>query len=652
MVMVLALPTPIMGHLMLGIVSTVSGSSGARLDRGSVCNRDPDRRHITLGRVFMKATIDAAVFGLVPVPAPPASYASMRSCDHWSATTVDIAAKPFGGKQRIAHPVHLTLCVIRSGREREHVARISTILRRWGSAIRRAALPLALLSILAFAAPVACAQGTSGADLASDKLIISRMPEQGTRPHRLLSRMLARGKKRLLGLTHSEVWSVRRSHSKRLTAKLQKLGINVTILGKDWNHILRRHKIAVALTPAQQAVVDKNTRSPETVNFSVLEMPDAAVTEHAMTRTEETTDSRAAQGDRYARVVLPISEGKDVTLVRTRPTVNTGGGLTWRGEVEETGERAVLMQWKDGHLSGYFAYKGHVFTVNHMGGEIHALAEIDPGKLPPDHAQGTQDQSAGRAHRDNSAALSPNQLTPVTPAPKVSRLPDAQRRALEAKVIVIDIMLLYTKNVGTHYVGDPGDGLALAIEEANETFRNSGLGNISLRLVHSQAIDYDEAGTDQFNVLYQMVDGVGPFKDLKHLRNDKRADIVGLIIDDPKGCGLSTRVGADAEEAFFVVHHACAATTMSIAHEVGHILGARHDRVVDANNTPFAYGHGFVNGTKWRTMMGYNEGCGGCPRIPYWSNPRIMYKGEPTGTAASDDARVILEQAERVSKFR
>jgi hypothetical protein len=49
---------------------------------------------------------------------------------------------------------------------------------------------------------------------------------------------------------------------------------------------------------------------------------------------------------------------------------------------------------------------------------------------------------------------------------------------------------------------------------------------------------------------------------------------------------------------------------------------------------------------------GLQGGCGGRPRIPFWSNPRIMYKGEPTGTAAADNARVILELAERVSKFR
>ena len=133
---------------------------------------------------------------------------------------------------------------------------------------------------------------------------------------------------------------------------------------------------------------------------------------------------------------------------------------------------------------------------------------------------------------------------------------------------------------------------------------------------------------------------------------DKRADIVGMIVDDPSGCGLSTRVGADAEEAYFVVHHSCATITMSIAHEVGHILGARHDRAIDGVNSPFPYGHGYINGTKWRDIMSYQQACNGCLRIPFWSNPRVTYKGEPTGTLTEDNARLILEQAERVSKFR
>jgi hypothetical protein len=271
---------------------------------------------------------------------------------------------------------------------------------------------------------------------------------------------------------------------------------------------------------------------------------------------------------------------------------------------------------------------------------------MNRGKLPPDHAPSA-------AHRDSASAADAPKLPPkAPPEPAVEPFPDDVRRALEAKPVTIDVMILYTPNAAKHYIRDPADLLALVIEEVNETYRNSGIGNVKLRLVHSQVVDYDGTKEDQFTHLYTMVDGLGPFKNVRKLRDEKKADIVGLIIDNPKGCGLSTRIRPDSDEAFFVVHHACAATTMSIGHEIGHILGARHDRFIDESNVPVAYGHGYVNGSKWRDVMSYKEGCGGCARIPFWSNPRVLYKGEPTGTPAADNARLILELADRVSSFR
>jgi hypothetical protein len=392
---------------------------------------------------------------------------------------------------------------------------------------------------------------------------------------------------------------------------------------------------AAVLTPDQQAIVDSLANSPHEGNVLTFKMPDGSVQEYAVAPT----------GLIGAKVRVPLSNGQYITLVRTVTEIQQDGSITWHGEVEETGERAVLMMWNNALLTGYFAYKGTIFSIESLGGGIAAAAAM--GRVPPDHVPAAARDSAPMANA-NDPATPP----PAPPEPKAAPFPDARRRALEAKNITIDLMLLYTKNAMKHYIRDPEDVLALAIDETNETFKNSGLGNISLRLVHSQLIDYDATMGDQFTHLYTMVDGLGPFKDVKKLRNEKRADIVGLIIDNPDGCGLSTRIGPESDEAFFVVHHACATITMSIAHEIGHILGARHDRFVDESNVPFAYGHGYVNGTKWRDMMSYKEGCGGCPRIPFWSNPRIMYKGEPTGTNASDNARVILEQAERVSKFR
>jgi peptidyl-Asp metalloendopeptidase len=349
-----------------------------------------------------------------------------------------------------------------------------------------------------------------------------------------------------------------------------------------------------------------------------------------------------------AEIRLPLGDGSHLTMIRTRSTVLKDGSIAWQGEVQETGERAVLMLWSDALLTGYFAYKGKVYTVESLGGGVHAFAEMDRRRLPADHPEPS-------ARRDGVPIPTPGEqaVPPPPPAePTITPFSDAERRALEEKNVTLDVMVLYSANAAKHYVRDPADALMLAIEEANATFKNSGLGNISLRLVHSQLIDYADTEDDQFTHLYAMVDGLGPFKDVKRLREEKGADIVGLIIDNPTGCGLSTRIGPTSDEAFFVVHHACAATTMSIAHEIGHILGARHDRFVDDNNTPFAYGHGYVNGGKWRDIMSYNAGCGSCPRIPFWSNPRVLYKGEPTGTPATDNARVILELAERVSNFR
>jgi peptidyl-Asp metalloendopeptidase len=490
---------------------------------------------------------------------------------------------------------------------------------------------------------------TVKADEGSEQVIVTSKPGHRSRVRELISQLKAKTKGRKLETTGSEVVSVPKGKAAWLEKRLERIGAKVTRLRENWNHILMRPKEEVPLTPQQKSVIDKASKSPETVRVGVLKMPDAAVAEHALTRFEESVGTRGRAGpqeDPYATVVLPFSGDKYIKLVRVRPPDLTPNGVTWIGETEETRERAVLMLWKDGHLSGYFGYKGRVFTVNHVGGNVHTMAEIDPRKLPPDHAPDP-------AQRNPSLAPAPPATLPARPPePEVAPFPDAERQALEAKPIVIDVMLLYTKKAADTYIRQPDDLSALAIEQANATFRNSGLGNITLRLAHSQLIDYDEAGADQFDHLYRMVDGVGAFKDVKRLRNEKRADIVGLVLDSPTGCGLSTRVGADADEAYFVVHHACAAITYSIAHEIGHLLGARHDRFMDTNDKPFAFAHGYINGAKWRDMMSYQEGCGGCPRIPFWSNPRVQYQGEPTGTTASDNARVILEQAERVSKFR
>jgi hypothetical protein len=450
-----------------------------------------------------------------------------------------------------------------------------------------------------------------------------------------LFKRLGGAKSEKLSHSGSEVWTVPHFKLAELKERLVSLGVKFAVLREDWNHILRRNKAPMSTEQKEQLARAKE--STGTVGVDVMRAPEAAVAEYALTETPE-------QGN--STIVIPISDDRQVSLVRAS-AMRTDNGVVWRGKVVDTGETAILQWWKDGRLNGLFGYRGHIYSVMNMDGDLHAVLEVDPEKLPRDHPK----MASTNVHQGDAPMLVQMPDIPP-PAPKVEPISPDQLKELEAKNIVIDVMMLYTKRAASHYMMRPDDALEVSFERVNDTFRNSGIGNVSVRLVYSQEVDYDERGSQQFDDLYHMVDGGGPFKDIRRLRDEKRADIVGLIVDDPRGCGLSTRVAPDAEDAYFVVHYACAAITISIAHEIGHILGARHDRLTDPINTPFPFGHGYVDGTKWRDIMSYSESCDGCLRIPYWSNPRVLFNGEPTGTPTEDNARVILEQAERVSKFR
>ena len=205
--------------------------------------------------------------------------------------------------------------------------------------------------------------------------------------------------------------------------------------------------------------------------------------------------------------------------------------------------------------------------------------------------------------------------------------------------IVIDVLVAYTRKAARHYYEIERDVVELAIEEANHSFRLSGIGHIRLRLAHAVQTGYVEHGA-HFDHLWRMADKEGEHMARIHaLREAYRADVAILIVDDAKGCGLATRIGADADEAFAVVHHGCAVSSYTLAHEVGHIMGARHELA-------------YVSGTTWRDIMSSKEECGGCPRLPVWSNPLVRIGGEPAGTSELNNARIIAQNARRVASFR
>jgi hypothetical protein len=381
-----------------------------------------------------------------------------------------------------------------------------------------------------------------------------------------------------------------------------------------------------------------------------------------------------------------LSDKKALTIVRSKVDIIPKHRCTWRGTVEGTGAPVTIMWWPGGKMAGTLQHEGRVYSIRHMGGEMHAVVEMAEDKMPQEHAPMPERMRANDPNlRDDplvnegdASIMKPKkqekggqlkgnkrqaklQSTKVTADQKVAAVnvvnPSIKKAVIKGapppKDIVIDVIVAYTKKAAGNYMDVKRELVDLSIEEANESFRQSGVGQVKLRLVHAYQTDYVEEGGAHFDHVWRFADkGDGYMDEIFPLREKYKADVAILIVDDPKGCGLATRVFADADEAFAVVHHECAAASYSMAHEIGHIIGARHDLNLDKNLNPFPYGHGFVNGTKWRDIMSYKESCGGCPRLPIWSSPKLMIQGEPAGTAHEDNARVIAEQAARVANFR
>ena len=463
-----------------------------------------------------------------------------------------------------------------------------------------------------------------------------------------------------LTLTKTEMWSVPSENAEAVAKAAPRYGAEVSRLEANWNHIFALAPADMAMSATQRSMMQRAMASRAATEIAMFLPPRAGVVEYALTRV----GSAAPSGE----TAIKVSLNKETTVAIARTSVSKKlNMLVWRGRVEGTGAPATLMWWPGAQMVGMIHHEGRIYSIRCMHGVMHAIVQMSDDRMPPEHAPMAQRMRADvPALRDDplvqqgdasilrsvfrnlhvAAGKLPqaqNKGTPQTDAPAKSSAPAE---------VVIDVIVAYTKKVADNYTDVVRELVEFSIEESNESFRISGVSNVKLRLAHAYQTDYVEEGT-HFDHLWRFADADdGYMEEIHELRNKYRADVAVLIVDDPKGCGLATRVYADPNEAFAVVHQDCAALTYSVAHEIGHLIGARHEKSIDRSITPFSYGHGYVNGTKWRDIMSYRQSCSGCPRIPVWSNPRVLINGEPTGTPDADNARVIAEQAARVAGFR
>jgi|GEM_PF-631617 len=245
---------------------------------------------------------------------------------------------------------------------------------------------------------------------------------------------------------------------------------------------------------------------------------------------------------------------------------------------------------------------------------------------------------------------------------------------------VIDLMVVYTPDAMNKWGGEANTvtNITQAVTNMNTALTNSGVTNVTFRLVHTRLVNYVESGSFSTD-LSRLAGTSDGYIDSVHIyRNQYGADMVSLIIGTPtSSCGIgylnTSNLTYSAGSAFNVSLYSCVVGNFTMSHEFGHNMGLRHDWYVDGSTSPCSHHHGYVNqkaiqlGTgsassaRWRTIMAYNDHCSSvgisCSRLNRWSNPTVLYNSDPTGIAIgntnpSDEAYAFYRMACQVASFR
>jgi hypothetical protein len=325
------------------------------------------------------------------------------------------------------------------------------------------------------------------------------------------------------------------------------------------------------------------------------------------------------------QVKLNLFNDVAVIALLDRVVLNESGGYSWIGHLEGIALSQVILTVRGDQMFGSINYPGGVFEIKQVDKQIHIIDEVNQSDLPEDRP----------AVADSNTPSDPEMLA----GPQTD---DGS---------VIDVLVVYTDDARAAAGGQAQIETLIdtAINDTNASYANSGI-NQQIRLVATAEVNYNETGnatTDKTNLR----NGTANLQIARDLRDAYGADLVTMIVEtnNQNLCGEAYNVMGTVSSDFapdaydVVVRNLCAVSNHSFAHELGHLMGARHDWFVDAtNNSPYSFNHGYVLTptlpNPWRTIMAYDNRCQAagttCTRIAFWSNPAIMSDSNPVGVPA------------------
>jgi peptidyl-Asp metalloendopeptidase len=340
---------------------------------------------------------------------------------------------------------------------------------------------------------------------------------------------------------------------------------------------------------------------------------------------------------------LVLNFFNDATFTVTRTSLEPHQqleGFVWKGRVEGDPLGQANLVVGSGSLSGFVMTDGYVYQINQKTDGSYTVEQIDLNllnqTLPEPELLGTQGSTVAEQAVPEFIAT-PNSISEL------------------------DLLVVYTPRARDAQGGTTQmiNAIQSAVASVNTIYENSGIYG-RLNLVYVSEVAYNEDLSNASNDLLNMQNGsIGEINDL---REQYSADLVTMITDTYEYCGIGYVMtlfnSNQSSNGFNVVVRSCLAGGITMAHEIGHNLGAFHDRTNSSTTiapmTSYVYGYQDPTGA-FHDVMAYQNGCAArCPQIPYMSNTTVVtaQTNRPMGNMTSDVAKLLNASFPVATSFR
>lgn len=332
-------------------------------------------------------------------------------------------------------------------------------------------------------------------------------------------------------------------------------------------------------------------------------------------------------------ISLEMPDGNILSFKNSFMKLMRSGYQYWTG-YDEKNKVNLSMVVNGNEVTGMIRAEDSMFDINPLRNtSLHTLQEINASKLE-------------------------KESTPIEVQENVNK-----RKVIKNKSVTptINILVAYTTAAKNNHSGNIESSIVLAEGNLDNSFSNSDI-TADVDVVHTMEVSYSESSTSLLNLCRlttsmsytpggdcNIYSNLQDYMDIIHQkRYDYNAHVVVLITDDG-GPGIGW-LKSNKNTAFSVVREDRFVSTHTMAHEIGHNIGAQHNNSQDTNPY-YSYGHGYnYNPSNWSTIMAYPPS--GSIRINHFSNPDKTFAGVATGTSTDEDnARVWDNRAGIVANF-